>query len=908
MRKSAAEWGKWVAMLAGTFLATGAWAADLNALQNLQVEKTTDGARVLVEGSRAPTFTVFRLGEPDRLVVDLSSADASGISGHHDGAGPVSGVVAKQFADDKSSVGRVLVALDHAAGYDVHAVGNQVVIAVQNEKAAAKAEEKPAAASAPEAKVEAAPAKTVIAAAPAANSDEPKVVEADARAVSHPAHAITQIATRGHQLTLTSDGALAKYELLELNDPPRLALDVYGVALKAHAHDTQLTGVKELRAGAHPDKVRLVLDLAEAGLSHHVQFTAHGLSLTLGEQAPAIAKAAKAEPAKVAVAPASEKSDDAAEAEIDGQKVALSETAPLPVKEVKAVAKRAVEVEDIKFSDRADGGEVAMKLSGDAAWKLERPDGQSAVVTLDAAKLPKRLERSLDTSSLDTPVKMVSAFAVPGDAQKVRLVVSAASALDAQIVKTDAGLTLKLSSALAKPEVVAVNQETAAAATDAVTYAVEGQAKGGHYVGQRVNFEFKDIDIHNLIRIIAEISKRNIVVADDVSGKVTIRLRNVPWDEALELILRSKGLGQERIGNIIRVAPLKTLETEAASRAARQKAMHDNAPLEVQLIPVNFATGADMSSRVKEVLSDRGTVSVDARTNVLIVRDVGPNVQRARELVQALDTQTPEVLIESRIVEANTTFARQIGVQWGGFGQLATATGNATGLAFPNTVRVGGGSPTGTAPTNGISDTPNFAVNLPAAVGAGSGGAIGFVFGSAGGALQLNLRLSALENEGVVKTISAPKVTTLDNVTARISQGVQIPYSQTSAAGVNTAFQQAVLQLEVTPHITQSGAVLMNIHAENSQPDPSNTGANGQPAIQKKEAQTQVLVNDNDTTVIGGIYVRRGASATAMVPFLGRLPLLGFFFRSNTETESRQELLIFITPRIVNRQAIPTHL
>jgi len=448
---------------------------------------------------------------------------------------------------------------------------------------------------------------------------------------------------------------------------------------------------------------------------------------------------------------------------------------------------------------------------------------------------------------------------------------------------------------------VAVAQRTAGFTAEAPAYASEGAPRQARYRGKKVSFEFKDIDIQNLLRVIAEISKKNIVVADDVSGKVTIRLRNVPWDQALDLILRTKSLGKEEIGNILRVAPLKTLEEEARLRQERKKSLVQQEELLVNLIPVNYATAADMSSRVKDVLSERGSVTVDTRTNVLIVKDVRANIEKARALVRNLDTQTPQVLIESRIVEANTTFVRELGVQWGGQALASSATGNATGLIFPNLVAVTGGSE-GTAP--GLPSTPNFAVNLPAGVGLGSGGALSFVFGSAGGALGINLRLTAAENEGAVKTISAPKVTTLDNNTARISQGVSIPFSQVSAQGANTTFVEARLSLEVTPHITQDGSVLMTIAAQNNQPDPANTGSNGQPAIQRKEANTQVLVKDGDTTVIGGIYVRRGSTTTRAVPFLSKIPVLGLFFKAEAERDERQELLIFITPRILNRQTI----
>jgi type IV pilus assembly protein PilQ len=417
-----------------------------------------------------------------------------------------------------------------------------------------------------------------------------------------------------------------------------------------------------------------------------------------------------------------------------------------------------------------------------------------------------------------------------------------------------------------------------------------------------VTFEFKDIDIHNLLRIIAEISKKNIVVSDDVSGKVTIRLRNVPWDQALELILRSKGRGKEEFGNIIRVAPLKVLEQEAQLRESRAAAMRRQEQLAVRLIPVNYATAGDMKDRLKEILSERGIVTVDSRTNTLIVRDIESNMGRILSLVQNLDLQTPQVLIESRIVEARVTASKEIGIQWGGNGALAPAFGNATGLAFPNTVAVAGAS--GSGPSAGVGGTPNYAVNLPAAIGQGSGAGLGFLFGSAGGALQLQLRLSALENQGLVKVVSAPKVTTLDNHSAKISQGVSIPFSQVSAAGVNTLFVEARLQLEVNPHITNDGSVLLHITADKSEPDPGTTGANGQPSILRKQANTNVLVKDGDTTVIGGIYVKTTSDNKNGVPLLSHIPIIGFFFSHTLETEDRQELLIFITPRILNRQAM----
>jgi type IV pilus assembly protein PilQ len=355
------------------------------------------------------------------------------------------------------------------------------------------------------------------------------------------------------------------------------------------------------------------------------------------------------------------------------------------------------------------------------------------------------------------------------------------------------------------------------------------------------------------------------------------------------------------MGNVIRVARFEEIAKEQQLRAEAAKARAPLIPLKVRILPVNFARAADVASRVKEVLTERGSVTTDDRTNVLIVKDTQEALARAEGLVRNLDTETPQVRIESRIVEASSNFNRAIGVQWGGNANVGPATGNPTGLFFPNIVNAAGAA--GGGPTTGTSSTPNYAVNLPAAIGQGSGGGLGFTFGSAGGAFNLNLVLSALENNGVVKTISAPSVSTIDNKEATIGQGLSIPFSQVSASGVNTVFIEAKLELKVTPHVSADGSVLMKIKVTNNAPNPQLTGANGQPSISKREAETETLVRDGETTVIGGIYTRQTATRSAEVPFLGKIPILGFFFRNNTEQDDHTELLIFITPRVLNRQA-----
>jgi type IV pilus assembly protein PilQ len=876
--------------LAVMVTAAPALGSEPNALRDVRVEEVPGGARVVVSGSRPPVFTVFRLAGPDRLVVDVASADATAVRGPRDGKGPVGGVAVSQFTESSASVARVLVTLQSPKTYDVKADGNQLLITVLGGVAApsevASSSGPPAAPAMSESKTTA--AKPSVGAVPAGppkletSSADVVIVAEESRSVSKPARRLTGVKDQGGRLQLSFDGDPAKYQLLRLASPSRLVLDVFGVKLVTSVKRVQSGAFATIRAGAHPEKVRLVVD-AEGNAESRVLVSKHGLLWTIG---PAASSATVA---------GSDLKDG--EVEIDGRRVSAASPAHL------APAGPAAELTDLGFVESTRGGRIQLKLTRAVAYQVERPDDRGAVLTLSGVKLPKRLERSLDTSALETPVKMISTFAVPGDGQRIRVVVSADGALEERLERAPEGLVWHLEAKGLKTEQVAVAERAAGFTTEAAATAAQTAPGRTRYVGKKVSFEFKDIDIHNLLRVIAEVSKKNIVVADDVTGKVTIRLRNVPWDQALDIILASKGLGKEEVGEIIRIAPLKTLEEEARSREERKKALRRQEDLVVQLIPVNYAQAEQMSSRVKDVLTERGTVAVDARTNTLVVRDIGSNIGKARSLVEKLDSITPQVLIESRIVEANTTFSRSIGVQWGGFGQAAPATGNATGLAFPNTVRVTGGSDTGTASATGVSGAPNFAVNLPAAVGAGAGGALGFVFGSANGAVNLNLRLSAAESSGTIKTISAPKVTTLQNQKASISQGVSIPFSQVSAQGVNTTFVEARLQLDVVPHITADGSVLMNIKATNNQPDPSNTGANGQPAIQKKEAETQVLVRDGDTTVIGGIYVRRGSTNEAGVPWLMKIPILGFFFKTNTVSESRQELLIFITPRIVTQSA-----
>ncbi|HYO93847.1 MAG TPA: type IV pilus secretin PilQ, partial [Polyangiaceae bacterium] len=377
--------------------------------------------------------------------------------------------------------------------------------------------------------------------------------------------------------------------------------------------------------------------------------------------------------------------------------------------------------------------------------------------------------------------------------------------------------------------------------------------------------------------------------------------------QALDVVLQAKGLGMVRQANMIRVAPLADLEREREMQIARRQQEVKLAPLETRLIPISYATASALQERGKSLLSERGSIAVDERTNVLIARDIAGNLNQVEELVRSLDTQTPQVLVEARIVEATSRYLRDVGIQWGGDATFSGATGNPTGLAFPNSVGLVGGASDGQTPTAGLSPftssvaNPNFAVNLPAVVGTGQGGAIGLTFGSINNNFNLSLRLSAAEANGMLRILSSPRILTLDNTEARISQGTLIPFSQVSAQGVQTTFQEAKLQLLVRPHVTADGSVSMHVKINREEPDFNQTSARGDPTILKREAETDLLVMDGHTAVIGGIYTRNSGRNLDQVPFFGDIPLLGLLFQRRRSTDTRSELVIFLTPRIVNR-------
>ncbi|HUJ79052.1 MAG TPA: type IV pilus secretin PilQ [Nitrospiria bacterium] len=412
------------------------------------------------------------------------------------------------------------------------------------------------------------------------------------------------------------------------------------------------------------------------------------------------------------------------------------------------------------------------------------------------------------------------------------------------------------------------------------------------YTGRLISLDFQDADLDNVLRLMADVSGLNIVVGDGVKGKVTVKLLNVPWDQALDLILRTHGLGQVREGNILHIDTLGNLAKQQDDEAKAKDSATKAEDLITKVLYVNYADAKKLVITLQKHLSPRGEMTFDDRTNTLIVKDISQNIKEISGLLKVLDKRTPQVMIEARIVAADTNFARDLGVAWGG--SFSTTSG-------PYQIGTVTG-PTGTVYTGSSSTpTPGFLVNLPATGQAGPLGSLGFTLGRlTNNPIALDLRLSAGETQGVAKTISAPKVMVLDNQKAKIQQGQSVPYvsGATSASGPTTIFVEASLTLEVTPHVTPDGSILMDLHVTNDQPDYTTPNPGG-PPIQKKEAKTNVMVKDGDTIVIGGIYISQNSESTSGLPWLNKLPFFSWLFKQTSESNTNHELLVFLVPKIV---------
>jgi type IV pilus assembly protein PilQ len=424
-------------------------------------------------------------------------------------------------------------------------------------------------------------------------------------------------------------------------------------------------------------------------------------------------------------------------------------------------------------------------------------------------------------------------------------------------------------------------------------------APSQRYTGHPVTLDFQDADLRAVLRTFAEISQLNMVIDPAVAGTVDVVLTEVPWDQALDIILRGSKLGYTVDGTVVRIAPLAVLADEEAARRKLSEEQALAGELNVSTRGLSYAKAAALAPLItRAALSPRGEVQVDDRTNTLIIRDLTANLTTADQLISELDRPEPQVEIEARIVQTNRDFARALGVQWGFAGRVQPDLGNTTGLAFPNRGVLDGRTGLIQGPrdvrSNALEATSNT-VNLGVS---GATSAVGLLLSSINGSFNLDVALSALEKSGKGRILSTPRVTTQNNQPAEMTQGIQIPIQTIANNTVTVTFKDAALTLKVTPQITASDTVIMRVELENSAADFSKA-VTGIPPINTQRAITQVQVTDGATTVIGGIFTSTEQETNDRTPFLHRIPLLGWLFRRDTTTDESRELLIFITPRIM---------
>lgn len=415
-----------------------------------------------------------------------------------------------------------------------------------------------------------------------------------------------------------------------------------------------------------------------------------------------------------------------------------------------------------------------------------------------------------------------------------------------------------------------------------------------HYTGDKLSLNFQNIPVRSVLNIIAEFTGLNIVASDSVKGQITVHLNNVPWDEALDIILKTQGLSELQLGKVLLIAPSDEIAKRQQAELSAQLQKQAMEPLDSVLISLNYAEASEVSSILKNksnsLLSARGVVTVDKRTNALLIEDTQERINEVQNLIKKLDIPVKQVLIEARIVEVSRDFERTLGIHW----NIANKT-PLTGKDHPqNPLR-------GKVPVDdaNASSLTHLNINLPAQPTSGEPATVGLALANLGHGYLLDLELSALESEGQGELISSPRLVTADQQEAFIEAGEEIPYQEASSSGATTvAFQQATLKLDVTPHITPDNNIIMAIKVNQDKPNAA-LDVQGTPAITTRKIDTKVRVANGETVVLGGIYRQEKTRSILRVPFLGEIPMLGALFRSTKVTDSNSELLIFITPRIV---------
>ena len=558
--------------------------------------------------------------------------------------------------------------------------------------------------------------------------------------------------------------------------------------------------------------------------------------------------------------------------------------------EGKADAKHALREVDFRRGNAGEG-RIMVDLTDTSTGIDIRQQGQNIVVEFLKTALPENLRRRLDVVDFATPVQTISTYQ---QGENVRMVIEAKGQWEHNAYQSDTQFVVEV-----KP----------AAAAD--------PSKGsqrGRYTGEKLSLNFQNVEVRAVLNVIADFTDLNIITSDTVAGSITLRLKDVPWDQALDIILQTRGLDMRKSGNVIWIAPRDELATREKLQLEAQSQINELEQTRTEAFQMNYQKASDvqklLSDQTQRMLSKRGSAVVDARTNTLFVQDVPSRLEEVRKLIARIDVPVRQVMIEARIVEANELFNRNLGAKLGynevGITQGARfplqASGGNTRYAFGtslgnvDTGSVGGAQGIAGATTNG-----GLAVNMPAAgLNSFNAGTFAFTLFNASLTRFLNLEISALEADGKGKTISSPRVLTADQVEAIVEQGTEIPYQQaTSSGATSVSFRKANLSLKVKPQITPDGNIIMTLDVSKDEPGATTPAGI---AISTKHVKTEVLVENGGTVVIGGIYSQADRVDNTRVPFFGDLPYVGFLFRNQVSTSNKTELLVFITPRIVNER------
>jgi type IV pilus assembly protein PilQ len=652
-----------------------------------------------------------------------------------------------------------------------------------------------------------------------------------------------------------------------IQTPPRIAIDLPGVgnALGKSSVEVNQGNLRSVNVAQAGERTRLVLNLKQPA-NYRAELQGKVLVLLLDSTAPLVAQS----------------------------------TAPQTTRFAESLNATQLPLKDIDFRRGADGaGRVVVDLANNQIGVDIRQQGQGLVVEFLRSSLPDNLRRRLDVTDFGTPIQTVTTSQA-GD--RVRMVIEPRGVWEHSAYQNDNQFVLEVRAQKQDPNKL---------------------VQGAGYAGEKLSLNFQNIEVRALLQVIADFTNFNVVTSDTVTGNVTLRLKDVPWDQALDIILQAKNLGLKKSGNVILIAPKDELNAKEKVELESKKQIAELEPLRTQAFQLNYTkaeevakgltgqltgqTGGAGGTSTTRILSARGTVTYDVRTNQLFITDIPSKLEDVQTMISRIDTPVRQVQIEARIVEANDTFGRSLGVRLGA-SDLRGIRGGVPGygLVDGNRVTIGGnlnavGSQTLQPGANGDFSNTNF-VTMPAnvsnqAFGGTSAATFALSLFSAGANRFLNLEISALEADGKGKVVSSPRIITADQVKASIRQGSKIPYQKATSSGATSVeFIDAVLKLEVTPQITPEGNVIMTVEVNK---DSIGTVFGGVPSINTKSVQTQVLVENGGTVVIGGIFEQNELEQVQKVPLLGDVPYLGNLFKTRTKTADKTELLIFLTPKVV---------